>query len=68
MYAIRSYYERLAEPMSDDEMSRILDRQAAIQEKIEALDAWDLDSRLEMAMDALRCPPADMPIGVISGG
>jgi sulfate-transporting ATPase len=60
--------ERLAEPMSDDEMSRILDRQAAIQEKIEALDAWDLDSRLEMAMDALRCPPADMPIGVISGG
>jgi len=60
--------EQLAEPMSDDEMSRILDRQAAIQEKIEALDAWDLDSRLEMAMDALRCPPADMPIGVISGG
>jgi len=60
--------EQLAEPMSDDEMSLILDRQAAIQEKIEALDAWDLDSRLEMAMDALRCPPADMPIGVISGG
>jgi sulfate-transporting ATPase len=60
--------EQLAEPMSDDEISLILDRQAAIQEKIEALDAWDLDSRLEMAMDALRCPPADMPIGVISGG
>jgi ATP-binding cassette ChvD family protein len=60
--------EQLAEPMSDDEMSRVLDRQAAIQEKIEALDAWDLDSRLEMAMDALRCPPGDTPIRVISGG
>jgi sulfate-transporting ATPase len=60
--------EQLAEPMSDDEMSRILDRQAAIQEKIEARDAWDLDSRLEMAMDALRCPPGDTPIRVISGG
>jgi sulfate-transporting ATPase len=60
--------EQLAEPMSDDEMSRILDRQAAIQEKIESLDAWDLDSRLEMAMDALRCPPGDTPIRVVSGG
>ena len=60
--------EQLAEPMSDDEMSRVLDRQAAIQEKIEVLDAWDLDSRLEMAMDALRCPPRDTPIRVISGG
>jgi energy-dependent translational throttle protein EttA len=60
--------EQLAEPMSDGEMSRILDRQAAIQEKIESLDAWDLDSRLEMAMDALRCPPGDTPIRVVSGG
>ena len=60
--------EQLAEPMSDDEMSRVLDRQAAIQEKIEVLDAWDLDSRLDMAMDALRCPPRDTPIRVISGG
>ncbi len=60
--------EQLAEPMSDDEMSRVLDRQAAIQEKIEVLDAWDLDSRLEMAMDALRCPPGETPIKVISGG
>jgi sulfate-transporting ATPase len=60
--------EQLAEPMSDEEMSRVLDRQAAIQEKIEALDAWDLDSRLEMAMDALRCPPGETLIKVISGG
>jgi len=60
--------EQLAEPMSDDEMNRVLDRQAAVQEKIDAREAWDLDSRLEMAMDALRCPPADTPIRVISGG
>jgi sulfate-transporting ATPase len=60
--------EQLAEPMSDDEMSRLLDRQAAIQEKIEALDAWDLDSRLEMAMDALRCPLGGTSIKLISGG
>jgi sulfate-transporting ATPase len=60
--------EQLAEPMSDDEMSRILERQASVQEKIESLDAWDLDSRLEMAMDALRCPPGDVTIKLISGG
>ena len=43
--------------MSDEEMNKLLDRQAKVQEKLDALDAWDLDSRLEMAMDALRCPP-----------
>jgi len=60
--------EKLAEPMSDEEMDRTLARQGAIQEKLDALDAWDLDSRLEMAMDALRCPPGDTPVKVISGG
>jgi ATP-binding cassette ChvD family protein len=60
--------EKLAEPMSDEEMSKTLDRQSAIQEKLDALDAWDLDSRLEMAMDALRCPPGDTPVKVVSGG
>jgi ATP-binding cassette ChvD family protein len=60
--------EKLAEPMSEEEMSKVLDRQAAVQEKLDALDAWDLDSRLEMAMDALRCPPGDTPVKVISGG
>lgn len=59
---------RFAEPMSDDEMDKLIDRQAGVQEKLEALDAWDLDSRLEMAMDALRCPPEDMPVKVLSGG
>jgi len=60
--------ERFAEPMSDDEMNALIERQGKVQEKIEALDAWDLDSRLEMAMDALRCPPGDTPVEVLSGG
>ena len=60
--------EKFSEPMSDDEMQKLIDRQAAVQEKLDALDAWDLDSRLEMAMDALRCPPGDTPVSVISGG
>jgi ATP-binding cassette ChvD family protein len=60
--------EKFAEPMDDDAMQKLIDRQAAVQEKLDALDAWDLDSRLEMAMDALRCPPGDTPVKVISGG
>jgi ATP-binding cassette ChvD family protein len=60
--------EQFAEPMSDDEMQKLLDRQSEVQEKLDALDAWDLDSRLEMAMDALRCPPGDTPVNVLSGG
>jgi len=59
---------KFAQPMSDDEMTALCDRQAKVQEKLDALDAWDLDSRLEMAMDALRCPPADTPVEVLSGG
>ena len=60
--------EKFAEPMDDDAMQKLIDRQAAVQEKLDACDAWDLDSRLEMAMDALRCPPGDTPVKVISGG
>ncbi len=60
--------EKFAEPMSDDEMSRLIERQGEVQEKLDALDAWDLDSRLEMAMDALRCPPGDTPVKLLSGG
>lgn len=59
---------RFAEPMSDDEMAKLCDRQGVVQEKLDHLDAWDLDSRLEMAMDALRCPPGDTPVNVLSGG
>jgi len=60
--------EKFAEPMSDDEMNKLLDRQAKVQEKLDHLDAWDLDSRLEMAMDALRCPPGETLVKVLSGG
>ncbi len=60
--------ERFCEPMSDDEMEKLLERQGTVQERLDALDAWDLDARLEMAMDALRCPPGDAQVGVISGG
>jgi ATP-binding cassette ChvD family protein len=60
--------EKFSEPMSDDEMTALVDRQSALQEKIDALNAWDLDARLEMAMDALRCPPPDSMVKVLSGG
>ena len=60
--------EKFAEPMSDEEMNKLLDRQAKVQEKLDAQDAWDLDSRLEMAMDALRCPPGETLVKVLSGG
>lgn len=59
---------KFAEEMTPDEMDALINRQAAVQEKMDALAAWDLDSKLEMAMDALRCPPADTPVSVISGG
>ncbi|MCU0587693.1 MAG: energy-dependent translational throttle protein EttA [Syntrophobacteraceae bacterium] len=60
--------EKFAEPMSDDEMQKLIDRQGEVQEKLDASDGWDLDSRLEMAMDALRCPPGDTPVSILSGG
>ena len=59
---------KFSEPMSDTEMDELLARQGEVQEKLDASDAWDLDSRLEMAMDALRCPPPDTPIKNLSGG
>jgi ATP-binding cassette ChvD family protein len=68
---LRKYEEinqKFSEPMSDEEMSALLERQGKVQEGLEARDAWDLDSRLEMAMDALRCPPGDTPVKVLSGG
>ncbi len=60
--------EKFGEPMTDDEMDKLLARQGVVQEKLDHLDGWDLDSRLEMAMDALRCPPSDTPVNIISGG
>jgi len=59
---------RFAESLTDDEMNALLERQGTVQEKLESAGGWDLDSRLEMAMDALRCAPGETPIAVLSGG
>ncbi len=69
--ALRAFEEinqKFAEPMDDDAMEKLIEQQALVQEKLDALDAWDLDARLEMAMDALRCPPGDRSVKVLSGG
>jgi sulfate-transporting ATPase len=60
--------EKFAEPMSEDEMTKLIERQGEVQEKLDHLDAWALDSRLDLAMDALRCPPGETPVKVLSGG
>ena len=59
---------KFAEPMSDDEMNDLLAEQADLQTKIDAEDGWDLDRRVEIALDALRCPPADADVTTLSGG
>ena len=60
--------EKFSEPMDDDEMMALIERQGEVQEQLDAQSAWDLDARLEMAMGALRCPPPESKIGVLSGG
>jgi sulfate-transporting ATPase len=60
--------DKFAEPMDDDQMNALLEKQGEVQEKLDALNGWDLDSRLEMAMDALRCPPGETLVNVLSGG
>jgi ATP-binding cassette ChvD family protein len=59
---------KFAEPMSDDEMNDLIIRQGEVQEKLDQLNAWELDAKLERAMDALNCPPSETKIGVLSGG
>jgi len=59
---------RFAEPLDADEMEKVLAEQAKVQDQIEAAGAWELDRKLEVAMDALRCPPPDTPVPVLSGG
>jgi len=59
---------KFAEPMSDDEMTKLLDQQARVQERIDAINAWDIDRKIEIAMDALRLPPADADVSRLSGG
>jgi len=66
MKAYNAVNDKFAEPDADFEV--LMAEQAKLQDRIEALDAWDLESRLDMAMDALRCPPSDAKIGVLSGG
>jgi sulfate-transporting ATPase len=59
---------KFAEPMEDDEMNELLEKQGKLQDKIDAADAWELDRTLEVAMDALRCPPSDAKVDALSGG
>ncbi|MHC1770835.1 MAG: energy-dependent translational throttle protein EttA [Flexilinea sp.] len=59
---------KFMDPMSNDEMNKLIERQGKVQDKIDAINAWDIDSKLEMAMDALRCPPPEMQVNVLSGG
>ncbi|QDV89013.1 putative ABC transporter ATP-binding protein [Phycisphaerae bacterium RAS2] len=60
--------ERLGENLSDDEMTKLLEDQGRVQERLDALNAWELETQLEVAMDALRCPDSDKPVNVLSGG
>lgn len=71
LVALLHEYEAVSNSMGDaspDEMEKLIDKQAQLQEKIEAANGWELESELEIAMDALRCPPADQKISVLSGG
>lgn len=68
---LREYDEinlKFGEELSPEEMDKLLERQGLVQEKLDHLNAWDLDSRLDLAMDALRCPPGDTPVSILSGG
>ena len=69
--ALREFDEinmRFGEDLSPDEMDALIQRQGEVQDKLDALNAWDLDSRLELAMDALRCPPPETSVAILSGG
>ncbi|MGM0432455.1 MAG: energy-dependent translational throttle protein EttA [Spirochaetota bacterium] len=72
VFELLEEFERINESfggeLDGDQMEELLDRQGKVQEEIDRLDGWDIDSRLEMAMDALRCPPGDMPVDQVSGG
>ena len=59
---------KFGDEMTGDEMNALIEKQAKVQEKLDAIDAWDLDSKLEMALDVLGCPPPDTPVKVLSGG
>ncbi len=69
--ALRAFDElnaRFGEDLSADEMDKLIEDQGKLQDKLDHMDAWNLDSRLDLAMDALRCPPAETPVSILSGG
>lgn len=71
MDVLKEYEEvnlKFCEPMSDDEMNKLIERQGELTEKIEHCGGWEIDSKLERAMDALQCPPSDAKIANLSGG
>ena len=71
MDLLREYEEvnmKFMEPMSDDEMAALIERQGELTEKIDHVGGWDIDAKLERAMDALQCPPEDAPVATLSGG
>ena len=69
--ALRAFDEinaRFGEDLTPDEMDKLIENQGKLQDKLDHMDAWNLDSRLDLAMDAMRCPPGDTPVSVLSGG
>ena len=72
IYDVVNAYEtisaKLAEPLDDDEMMKAIDKQGELLEQMDHLDAWDVDHTLDLAMEALRCPPDDANVAVLSGG
>ena len=71
MDILKEYEEisnKFLEPMSDDEMNKLIERQGELTDEIEAVGGWDIDTKLERAMDALQCPPSDAPVATLSGG
>ncbi len=68
LHQFNAISEKFAHPMDDAQMNKLLEKQGNLQEQIDRLGAWDLDQQLEMAMDALRCPPPETPVKILSGG
>ena len=68
IWEVKREYEEIAEKMATDYSDKLMERMTVLQEKIDTADAWELDSKIDQAMDALRCPPSDSPVTTLSGG
>ena len=71
MDLLKAYEEinlKFSEPMSDDEMNKLIEKQGELTDQLEKVDAWNIDNKIAIAMDALKCPPADAKVSVLSGG